>query len=379
MMHMLDKAMKEDAVCITDRRNRRNKFSHCSSKNAISIDKNEMDSVLRSIESNARISQFSNNQQVNVIRVMILFTPNADDSRANIQLAIQGRIEYLNVALMNSNITNMRVELAHSQEINYIEGNRTHTQHLNTLRVDNRVAQLRNQHFADFVGFMIDDLDIGVLPNGVGTCGRGFTAFTAAFAFFTMHSGTNCDGRVLAHEFGHNMGAEHNRDEDGSTLFGNGFSFTSNQGQLRTIMSDRGGRTIQHFSNPTIIFGGSPTGTTDREDVARLFRERAVVASSFAPPPPSNIASPRLRVRPEFCRGLNTLTWNNISGATRYEIFRGFSTNVNSARFFTTTTGTNYFLNVGRGRTYFWVRACDNNECSAFSNRGVAIFRNVCF
>ena len=106
-----------------------------------------------------------------------------------------------------------------------------------------------------------------------------------------------CADDVLAHEVGHNLGAEH---QNGANSPNAGFGTAHVVlGQYHTVMGSFGsgnpdrGRRLARFSNPQQLCGGSPCGQANFSDNARRMRENmgAVAAyraaSAGAPTPPS--------------------------------------------------------------------------------------------
>ncbi|MEA2601841.1 MAG: hypothetical protein QOF89_2833 [Acidobacteriota bacterium] len=93
-----------------------------------------------------------------------------------------------------------------------------------------------------------------------------------------------------------------------------------------------------------------------------------------AGPPP---AVPTLTITNEACNGLNTADWTAASGATAYELWGSSSSTFTFSSLFYSGPDTTQLLNVG-GTTYFHVRACNANGCSAFSNTRIARHINGC-
>jgi hypothetical protein len=88
-------------------------------------------------------------------------------------------------------------------------------------------------------------------------------------------------------------------------------------------------------------------------------------------------AVPTLTMTNEACNGLNTADWTASSGATAYELWGSSSSTFTFSSLWYSGPSTTKFLNVG-GTTYFHVRACSANGCSAFSNTGIARHVNGC-
>lgn len=104
---------------------------------------------------------------------------------------------------------------------------------------------------------------------------------------------------LLAHEIGHNLGAQHDRSpwtEHGVSPYSFGYRFAVGNAWYRTVMALGPGLTIPHFSNPAVRFLDHPTGISadqpDSADNARTIAEVAPIAAQFDefldhPPPPA--------------------------------------------------------------------------------------------
>jgi hypothetical protein len=68
----------------------------------------------------------------------------------------------------------------------------------------------------------------------------------------------------------------------------------------------------------------------------------------------------------EQCFGYNTADWTASSGATAYELWGSSSSTFTFSSLWYSGPNTTFFINVG-STTYFHVRACSANGCSAFS------------
>lgn len=87
-------------------------------------------------------------------------------------------------------------------------------------------------------------------------------------------------------------------------------------------------------------------------------------------------ASPSLSSNWYACQGHNELSWDAVSNATSYQIFvSSLSTPPVNPRYTQSTTGK--FLNVGRD-SYGWVKACNSEGCSDYSNRVSLRYENYC-
>ena len=97
------------------------------------------------------------------------------------------------------------------------------------------------------------------------------------------------------------------------------------------------------------------------------------IVSGYFADPPAPTSAPLLNVHTEHCFGLNTATWNSVSGASSYELFKSLSSSFSfPARIF---TGSSLIttVNVPQGQIwYLRVKACNSGGCSAYSNQQAA-------
>lgn len=145
-------------------------------------------------------------QSTEYIDIMILYSNEADG--ADIETHANAAINSLNTSFDNSGI-NTEANLVLVQNINY---NQASTVHGNKewLRTNSTVATLRNEHAADFVVLMIDDIPSNVA--GKATL-NNFSTIRADSAFAVVTKSKSYDTYnkyfVFAHEVGHLIGGMH--------------------------------------------------------------------------------------------------------------------------------------------------------------------------
>ncbi len=203
-----------------------------------------------------------------VIDVMIAYTTKTREragSTAVMNSEIDLAIARTNTTYVNSNI-NPRLRLVHTVEVTYTETGNSSTD-LSALRnpsdgkMDNLHA-LRDTYGADLVGLIVESFDacgIGYLnfPAEPADAPVGFSAFQRSCAFGSY---------TVAHEFGHNMGAHHDR----GVVAGNGSQNAANYGYVapdktwRTVMAYattcNNCIRVPYFSNPDVLYQGVPMG-----------------------------------------------------------------------------------------------------------------------
>ena len=96
-----------------------------------------------------------------------------------------------------------------------------------------------------------------------------------------------CDERSFAHELGHNMGCDHDRDH-ASNYHAYPYSYGYDvKGKFGTIMSYDGPK-ITYFSNPKVTYQGRRTGKPARKpdaaDNARTINNPRTIVANFKVP-----------------------------------------------------------------------------------------------
>ena len=216
-----------------------------------------------------------------VIDVMFIYTDDAAD--ATILSEIEAAVAWTNQSYINSDI-NQRLWLVHTMEVQYNEedpdqhgGNRLNWD-LNNITdpndgvIDN-VHPVRNEYHADLTMFVVENADND--PNvcrGLAWLQDPISPDFEDYGFATMESCLDWGQTIVAHEFGHNMGARHDwYVDDATTPFPYAHGYVPADYAFHTIMayssecSDQGASCplIPNFSNPDIEFDGQPTGVDD--------------------------------------------------------------------------------------------------------------------
>lgn len=250
------------------------------------------------------------------IDLMVVYTPRARGLWGSVALSnsnITTSITNMNVALTNSGITNISFRLVYVGEINYIESGSFSTDLSNLSGTSegflDEIHNMRITYGADLVGL--------VIGTPTSSCGLGYlnsnpTNYSNTAAFTVTLYSCAVSNFTIAHEFGHNMGLNHDWYVSSSTnpcahhhgyvnqtAIANGMSSTNSQ-RWRTIMaynnqcSDAGFSCtrINRWSNPESIYNTESTGVeigfTNPADEAFGFRRFACVVSNFMPASLSN-------------------------------------------------------------------------------------------
>lgn len=140
---------------------------------------------------------------------------------------------------------------------------------------DDVLAQ-RNLYGADLVSL------ISLSSN---YCGYG----TLVGYFTTVSKNCSIGNLSFAHEVGHNLGAHHDIENYTASGYNHGHRFYGSDGVLyRTVMSYAPGARMAFFSNPLLLFQGTPTGVESVSENARKITETAqMIANLNNPKTPS--------------------------------------------------------------------------------------------
>ncbi len=215
------------------------------------------------------------------VDVLVMFTTaskNILGGTVQAQTHAQQAVDAANNAYLNSKIR-MRIRLVHAQEYFYTETSSASTD-LSNLRSNATVQALRNTHSADLVA-MIGEMQgvcgIGYLMgNANGNQNNGYSATARSCAVGNI---------TFGHELGHNMGSHHNPENGGTPTYPYGFGHYVN-GSFRTVMSyvdpcTSGCVRSPYFSNPGVIYLGSPTGIENARDNARSINNTAATIANY--------------------------------------------------------------------------------------------------
>ncbi|MBL8232546.1 MAG: hypothetical protein JNL98_28875, partial [Bryobacterales bacterium] len=215
-----------------------------------------------------------------VIDLMVAYTAAARDSAGGVT-AIQNNIQ-TTVASANQAFTNSGVQiqfnLVHTMLVNYSEGSGDVTDALAPLRstsdgVMDEVHAARDTHGADLVCLWIQGSAGG--PWG-GTVGYAYQLTSASSSFapwgFSVVEQYWAASYTMAHELGHNMGAQHDRANAGNSgaySYSYGYQNAVLGSAFRTIMAYQcAGMScpkIPYWSNPVVSYNGTPTGIASNQ------------------------------------------------------------------------------------------------------------------
>ncbi|WP_223788286.1 M12 family metallo-peptidase [Marinicella meishanensis] len=221
--------------------------------------------------------------------VMVLYTPQARAGAGGtlaIEATAQAAVDAMNLSFSNSNV-DAEGTMTHTQILGYNDTGNSSTD-LSWLQGDSYVDELRTAYGADMVAMLVESM---------GGCGRGYVMRTpgAGFADFAVQvTRRSCavGNLSFAHEFGHNMGLEHNPEDSSATSATASYPWSFghyHNGEYRTVMSysaqcASGCTRRQYFSNPNVQFNGLDTGVANTRDNARSLDLTASIVSAFQVP-----------------------------------------------------------------------------------------------
>jgi hypothetical protein len=224
----------------------------------------------------------------------------AEGSTAAIVALINQRVADMNTANKDSGVS-FRFRLVHTMETAYKETGSVRAD-LDPLVNKNDgvlddVTRARDTYKADLAALVVAEAEQN------GACGIAYVMGQPSTSFADWAYNVTaldyiglffCGDYTLAHEFGHNMGNQH---ETGSNpIFPYSFGYQSPKATFRTIMATAcvAGYCprINQWSNPDVRFAGEPTGINGRADNARSMDETAVYVANFRPNPNCNTTAP---------------------------------------------------------------------------------------
>jgi len=244
-----------------------------------------------------------------VIDLLIVYTPAARAGAGGVEgitALIDAAVTEANTAFENSEVR-ARLRLIHSAEVVYSESGSINDD-LGALEDDgtssplHMVHELRRIHRADLVS-MITEITGG--PYGLANQMREIEMDFAEHAFSVVQRQYAVAYQSLAHELGHNMGCQHDREASptgGAFSYSHALRFEVGETLYHTVMAYQPGLPIPYFSNPDVMFMGVPTGvpetSTNSANNAKTINLSAAIVARFdsinptGAPPQLTLVSP---------------------------------------------------------------------------------------
>lgn len=245
----------------------------------------------------------------------------AQGGTGNVQTRLNSMVDTANAGLVNSKV-NGQIRLVHTMQVNYTDTNTndaalgqltgydSDTQQQTTPNAAfNALRAAREQYGADLVSLVRPFKDPEQDSCGIAwLVGGGKQPVTATngwdfFGYSVVSDGTDrneqdgktyyCEEHTLAHELGHNMGSQHDRNtakgsdgklDDPDDYGAFAYSFGYKPTAFYTIMAygDSGQTSYLTFSNPRTTFcGGVACGVNNSEDNARSLGQVMPPVSGF--------------------------------------------------------------------------------------------------
>lgn len=219
------------------------------------------------------------------VDVIVVYTPEAMAAAggdAAIKVTAQAAVDAMNSSLVNS-LVDTTIDLRYAGLVNYNDTGDSGLD-LSWIQSSTEVRALLDIYGADMAALLVESSD---------ACGRGYVMRNPSSGFrdFAVQVTTrSCavGNLSFAHEFGHNMGLEHdpaNGASPNSASYPWSFGHYNN-GSYRTVMSysnqcASGCTRRQYFSNPNVDFNALPTGITDERENARTLGLTSHVSAGF--------------------------------------------------------------------------------------------------
>lgn len=234
-----------------------------------------------------QLSNETSSRAANTVDVIVVYTPEARNGAGGhnaIRATAQAAVDAMNSSMVNS-LVDTEIVLLYAGEVNYNDSTDSATD-LAWLQASSEVENLKVLYGADMAGLLVDSLS--------GSCGRGYVMRNPGPGFrdyaVQVTARTCAVGNLsFAHEFGHNMGLEHNPENSSATPATASYAWSFghyHDGSYRTVMSyssqcGSGCTRQQYFSNPNVTFNSLATGIDNERDNARTLGLTAPVSAAF--------------------------------------------------------------------------------------------------
>ncbi|MEX1222427.1 MAG: zinc-dependent metalloprotease family protein [Idiomarina sp.] len=262
-----------------------------------------------------------------VIRVLIVLSPQAEAESWDVEPTISHWFSMANKAMSNNDRTDVILQPAAIVTLTSYPTTLPNDMkaHLNWVKNNSGVGQIRSQHKADLVSLVIANAQSA---SNSKVCGYGYINSNYGSGFTASKVSSGCGSLTFAHEIGHNLGAEHDpfilKGDTPAYSYGTGYvdsqnSFVTVMGYNSPGSACEGCIRIPYFSSSITTSEGLPIGVAGISENDRVIANRAATVAGFAPKYTSDI--PNLNDTPLYCRARGQLAWNAISGADSYKLY----------------------------------------------------------
>ncbi len=236
---------------------------------------------------NIETAETMSHRGMETVDVIVVYTPQARQGAGGhnqIKATAQAAVDAMNSSLINSQV-NTEVVLLYAGEVKYNDSESSSTD-LTWIKNSSEVKGLLDLYGADMAGLLVNSL-------GGNSCGRGYVMRNPGSSFrdyAVQVTARSCavGNLSFAHEFGHNMGLEHDPVNGTSPVSASyPWSFGHyHSGLYRTVMSyssecTGGCARRQYFSNPNVSYLSLPTGVDSERDNARTLGLTSSVTAAF--------------------------------------------------------------------------------------------------